>query len=580
MSENALNEIHAYFGKLSTTTTKKVNQWAYGQKLIIHDPELPPVFEAYYSNSRSRGTADPQIGTDGVVDAPHAYFRSGADIYVFLMVHEGTDDGRYNKIVHIPIDPCAEPSDVEPEPYEQSVIDQTIAALNAAVAKANVAITHYPHIIEGVWNVWDVTNEEYVSTGVEAQGNGIASARLNQDYTLTLTFTDGTTYTTPSIRGAQGEPGEGGLSIVTNVPMLIINTDADRVAKTAQTVAVSVQVYAGVEAQIVSAFSAQGIASVGAVITHTAVQRLDRKGWNVTYNIPANAKLVDDSGRVKMTATVGGVEYITYVPWTLSKQGETGEQGDTGATPDFTIGTVQTLPAGSQATASITGTDEEPVLNLGLPKGDAGDVSDVQIGGTSIVDAQGVANIPIATSLQEGVVRAFEGYGLFVNENNYIAVATANSQLIKEATNTYRPITPRRANEAVFYGLAKAAEDTSQSASSNAVGNYTENAKSAISTMLNAPVTVTGTTPTIAAKSGIQYICGEVATLDITLPDSGIVDVVFTSGSTPTVLTVTPPTGQTVRWANGFDATSLEADTVYEINILNGLGVAQKWSTS
>ena len=41
-------------------------------------------------------------------------------------------------------------------------------------------------------------------------GNGIASAALNADYTLTLTFTDGTSYTTPSIRGAQGEQGETG----------------------------------------------------------------------------------------------------------------------------------------------------------------------------------------------------------------------------------------------------------------------------------------------------------------------------------------------------------------------------------
>lgn len=46
--------------------------------------------------------------------------------------------------------------------------------------------------------------------------------------------------------------------------------------------------------------------------------------------------------------------------------------GDTGATPDMTIGTVQTLPAGSSATASITGTAEDPVLNLGIPKGDQG----------------------------------------------------------------------------------------------------------------------------------------------------------------------------------------------------------------
>lgn len=38
-------------------------------------------------------------------------------------------------------------------------------------------------------------------------GNGIKSAVLNADYTLTLTFDDGTSYTTPSIRGATGEAG-------------------------------------------------------------------------------------------------------------------------------------------------------------------------------------------------------------------------------------------------------------------------------------------------------------------------------------------------------------------------------------
>lgn len=41
-------------------------------------------------------------------------------------------------------------------------------------------------------------------------GNGIASAVLNADYTLTLTFTDGTSYTTPSIRGAAGKDGSNG----------------------------------------------------------------------------------------------------------------------------------------------------------------------------------------------------------------------------------------------------------------------------------------------------------------------------------------------------------------------------------
>lgn len=49
--------------------------------------------------------------------------------------------------------------------------------------------------------------------------------------------------------------------------------------------------------------------------------------------------------------------------------GPQGVQGETGATPDFSIGDVQTLATGSPATASITGTTEHPVLNLGLPRG-------------------------------------------------------------------------------------------------------------------------------------------------------------------------------------------------------------------
>lgn len=36
-------------------------------------------------------------------------------------------------------------------------------------------------------------------------GNGISSAVLNADYTLTLSFTNGTSYTTPSLRGAAGK---------------------------------------------------------------------------------------------------------------------------------------------------------------------------------------------------------------------------------------------------------------------------------------------------------------------------------------------------------------------------------------
>lgn len=54
-------------------------------------------------------------------------------------------------------------------------------------------------------------------------------------------------------------------------------------------------------------------------------------------------------------------------------RGSQGKKGDTGASPNVTIGTVTTLAAGSQATATITGTTPDLVLNLGIPKGDKGD---------------------------------------------------------------------------------------------------------------------------------------------------------------------------------------------------------------
>ena len=56
-------------------------------------------------------------------------------------------------------------------------------------------------------------------------------------------------------------------------------------------------------------------------------------------------------------------------------------RGADGAVPDIQIGTVTTLPAGSNATASMGGTAENPLLNLGIPRG-----ADGQGGGSGGTD--------------------------------------------------------------------------------------------------------------------------------------------------------------------------------------------------
>lgn len=260
----ALNVIQAKFcGGKTYAWTDTCFQWDYGQVLKFDGIELPEAYETHFSNVAVGGNSVTQIGDADGVNIPDQFFTTGETIYAWVYLHDGEDDGETVYAVTIPVKKRPKPSNETPTPVQQDAITEAIAALNSAVDKAEDAIEHYPKIENGTWWTWDVTNEEYVDTGVEAQGpqgiQGIQGIQGEQGI--------------QGIQGIQGETGERG---------------------------------------------PQGI------------------------------------------------------------QGETGPQGETGATgatPDFSIGTVTTGEAGSQASASITGTAEDPVLNLTIPKGDPGNAT-------------------------------------------------------------------------------------------------------------------------------------------------------------------------------------------------------------
>ena len=84
-------------------------------------------------------------------------------------------------------------------------------------------------------------------------------------------------------------------------------------------------------------------------------------------------------------------------------------------------------------------------------------------------------------------------------------------------------------------------------------------------------VTVTGANPVINGVANTTYICGEVSTITINPPASGIIDVIFSSGSTVAVLTLP----QTVKMPNDFE---VETNRTYEINIFNNLGAVMSWT--
>lgn len=185
-----------------------------------------------------------------------------------------------------------------------------------------------------------------------------------------------------------------------------------------------------------------------------------------------------------------------------------------------------------------------------------------------------------ASSTDAGIVKVSSN-GITLNSSGVLTPQIAIESDIKTGTTTTKLQIPANQHISTFYGLAKASGDTTQSASSNAIGTYTDSAKASIKSMLGivdgstGTVSVSGTTPTIAAVENTRYVCGEVSTLSFTPAASGTCIVRFTSGSTATVLTLP----STVKFPEWFDATALEADTIYELCITDGIyGAVMSWA--
>ena len=84
--------------------------------------------------------------------------------------------------------------------------------------------------------------------------------------------------------------------------------------------------------------------------------------------------------------------------------------------------------------------------------------------------------------------------------------------------------------------------------------------------------TKTSADTSVTLQTGKFYEFPEMATLAVTVTATGMYAFRFTSGATPTTLTVT---GATMP-----DSFTVEANKVYEVNIYQGYGVVQSWTAS
>ena len=111
------------------------------------------------------------------------------------------------------------------------------------------------------------------------------------------------------------------------------------------------------------------------------------------------------------------------------------------------------------------------------------------IGNTQIDLSNYVQKTDYAGVDTAGVVKISTSYGINATAEGYLHLRPATEATIKGGTVNHYPITAGNQHISTFYGLAKAAGDSTQSASNNAVGTYTDGAKTAIQTMLDVPST-------------------------------------------------------------------------------------------
>lgn len=126
------NTVTAVYSESGRSVTGQLYQYDYGQRLILEGFDLPEAYEVHFSNVQKM-EATTGIGDSTGVDIPDIYLTQGYSIYAWLYLHTGADDGETVYHIIIPVAKRSRPVDAPPNASQRTAIEQTIAALNAAV---------------------------------------------------------------------------------------------------------------------------------------------------------------------------------------------------------------------------------------------------------------------------------------------------------------------------------------------------------------------------------------------------------------------------------------------------------------
>lgn len=483
------NRIQVAFGALKRITGPTINyQYDVQQILVINGLDLPEYYVVDFCNEGD-ATVIPMTGTSDGVEIPDSLLQTGKPVKAYIVVSSGQGDVQTRYEVKLPVNVRPTRADIDPTDDQQQQIDALVAALNSGVARAEEAVEHYPKIVEGYWYVWDGDAEEYVPTGIKAEG------------------VDGTDGTSPSVTINDIEGGHR--------------------------------------------------------ITITDKNHPLGQSFNVLNG--TNGTDGDDgySPAVTITSIEGG--HRVTITDKDHPQGQSFNvmdgQGGGGGTSDYTQLTNKpqinghTL-SGDQTAAQLgLGTYTKP--SDGIPKTDL--ESDVQ---TSLGKADtALQTAPVASVAGKTGAVTLNGGDVAYSDSETYAAGSIGAEVSQQKNaieaKQDAPSTAGTAGQVLGLDSNLAPAWVDQTGGSGGGGMNIVN--------------LSGTQITQVGADNTFYVCGELTELTFTAPAVGITMIRFTSGTTPTVLTISGVTA----WMYDFDPdTDIEASKTYDINVLNGVGCA------
>lgn len=115
--------------------TAAITQWDYGYYFLPEIEDLPNIYRIDFSNDEKKGEALSVYGDENGAEVPVELINTGKDIYAFYFV-TGTGWGRTERSWKIPNRLKPRPSDMEPTPAQQPIVDQLISKANEAITTA------------------------------------------------------------------------------------------------------------------------------------------------------------------------------------------------------------------------------------------------------------------------------------------------------------------------------------------------------------------------------------------------------------------------------------------------------------